>query len=154
MGSDWLVFCDYGFTVSVLWCPLAKPTFSLGFLLPWTWGISSQLLHQSAAAIPFLGRVVSPPSTTIFFFSFYITSLTTFSLPHTQLFLRVPWSISYVLTYTASSFLNGFYYFFFSSPPYNNSTNNSGACVNFVEILTKPLHSGRSHQCHLVLTFA
>ena len=61
---------------------------------------------------------------------------------------------SHMYSHTVSSFLNGFYYFFFSSPPYNNSTNNSGACVNFVEILTKPLHSGRSNQCHLVLTFA
>ena len=38
---DWLVFCDYGFRVSALWCPLATPTVSLGFLLPWTWGICS-----------------------------------------------------------------------------------------------------------------
>ena len=34
---DWLVFCDYGFTVSALLCPLATPTVLLGFLLPWTW---------------------------------------------------------------------------------------------------------------------
>ena len=40
--SDWLVFCDYGFSVSALWCPLATPTILLGFLLPWTRGISSQ----------------------------------------------------------------------------------------------------------------
>ena len=38
---DWLVFCDYGFSVSALWCPLATPTFLLGFLLAWTWGFSS-----------------------------------------------------------------------------------------------------------------
>ena len=44
---DWLVFCEYGFSVSALWCPLATPTFLLGFLLPWAWGISSQLLQQS-----------------------------------------------------------------------------------------------------------
>ena len=25
--SDWLVFCDYGFSVSALWCPLATPKF-------------------------------------------------------------------------------------------------------------------------------
>ena len=48
---DWLVFCDYGFSVSVLWCPLATPTVLLGFLLPWTRGISSWLLQQSAAAL-------------------------------------------------------------------------------------------------------
>ena len=32
---DWLVFCEYGFSVSALWCPLAMPTILLGFLLPW-----------------------------------------------------------------------------------------------------------------------
>ena len=31
MWSDWLVFCEYGFSVSPLWCPLATPTVSLGF---------------------------------------------------------------------------------------------------------------------------
>ena len=31
----WLVFCEYGFSVSALWCPLATPTILLGFLLPW-----------------------------------------------------------------------------------------------------------------------
>ena len=31
---DWLVFCEYGFSVSALWCPLATPTILLGFLLP------------------------------------------------------------------------------------------------------------------------
>ena len=36
MWSDWLVFCDYGFSVSALWCPLAAPTVLLGFLLRWT----------------------------------------------------------------------------------------------------------------------
>ena len=57
---DWLVFCDYGFSVSVLWCPLTTPTVFLGFLLPWTLGISSQLLQQSTAAAPYLGQGVSP----------------------------------------------------------------------------------------------
>ena len=33
---------------------------TLGFLLPWTWGISSQLLQQSTAAAPYLGWGVSP----------------------------------------------------------------------------------------------
>ena len=36
--------------------PLATPTILLGFLLPWTWGISSRLLQQSAAAAPYLGE--------------------------------------------------------------------------------------------------
>ena len=57
---DWLVFCDYGFSVSALWCPLATPTVLLGFLLPWAWGISSWLLQQSAAIAPYLGWGVSP----------------------------------------------------------------------------------------------
>ena len=33
MRSDWLAFCDYGFSVSAFWCPLATPTVLLGFLL-------------------------------------------------------------------------------------------------------------------------
>ena len=57
---DGLVFCEYGFSVSALWCPLATPTILLGFLLPWAWGISSWLLQQSAATAPYLGREVSP----------------------------------------------------------------------------------------------
>ena len=60
MWSDWLVFCDCGFSVFALWCPLATPTILLGFLLPWPWGISSGLLQQSAATAPYLGRGVSP----------------------------------------------------------------------------------------------
>ena len=42
MWSDWLVFCDYGFSVSALWCSPATLIISLWFLLPWTWCISSQ----------------------------------------------------------------------------------------------------------------
>ena len=57
---DWLVFCDYGFSVSALWWPLATPTILLGFLLPWAWGISSRLLQQNTAAAPYLGWWVSP----------------------------------------------------------------------------------------------
>ena len=57
---DWLVFCEYGFTVCALWCPLATPTVFLGFPLPWAWGISSRRLQQSAAIAPYLGRGVSP----------------------------------------------------------------------------------------------
>ena len=60
MWLDWLVFRDYGFSMSALWCPLATPTALLGFLLPWTWGIYSQLLQPSTAAVPYLGRGVSP----------------------------------------------------------------------------------------------
>ena len=57
---DWLVFCEYSFSVFVLWCPLATPTIYLGFLLPWAWGISSWLFQQSAAIAPYLGWGVSP----------------------------------------------------------------------------------------------
>ena len=34
--------------------PLKTPTILLGFLLPWTWDISSWLLQQSAATAPYL----------------------------------------------------------------------------------------------------
>ena len=54
-------FCDYGLCVCPL-MPLATPTILLGFLLPRTWGISSWMLQQSAAAAPYLGRGVSPHS--------------------------------------------------------------------------------------------
>ena len=60
MWSDWLVVCDCGFSLSALWCPLSVPTILLGFLLPWTWGISSRWLQQSAAAAPYLGCGVTP----------------------------------------------------------------------------------------------
>ena len=40
--------------------------YCLGFLLPWTWGISSRLLQQSTAAAPYLGQgyllTVTPPN--------------------------------------------------------------------------------------------
>ena len=45
------------FSVSALWCPLTTPTILLGFLLPWTWGVSSWLLQQSSAAAPYLSLV-------------------------------------------------------------------------------------------------
>ena len=59
---EWLAFCDYHFSVSALWCPLATLTVLLGFLLPWTWGISSWLCHvqQSAAIASYVGQGVSP----------------------------------------------------------------------------------------------
>jgi len=60
MLLDCLVFCEYGFSVSALWCLLAAPTVILGFLLPWTWGMSSRLLQQSSATAPYLGWGVSP----------------------------------------------------------------------------------------------
>ena len=60
------VLCDYGFSVSVLWCPLRTPTILFGFLLPWAWGISSRLLltldegYLLTAAIPDLQRGIAP----------------------------------------------------------------------------------------------
>ena len=57
---DWRVFCENGYSVSSLWCPLATPTILLGFLLPWVWGISSWVLQQSTAAAPYLGQGLSP----------------------------------------------------------------------------------------------
>ena len=62
MWSDWLVVCDCGFSLSAHWWPLSLPTILLGFLLLWTWGISSQLLQQSATAAPYLGCEVTPLS--------------------------------------------------------------------------------------------
>ena len=62
LWSSWLVFCEYGFSVCALWCPLTTPTILLEFLLTWTWGISSWLLQQSEAATPYLGRGVSSHS--------------------------------------------------------------------------------------------
>ena len=32
---DWLVFCEYGFSVAAFWWPLATLTILLGFLLTW-----------------------------------------------------------------------------------------------------------------------
>ena len=62
--TDWLVVCDCGFSLSALWFPLSLslPTLLFGFLLPWTWGISSWLLLQSAAAAAYLGSKVAPLS--------------------------------------------------------------------------------------------
>ena len=57
---DWLVFCEYGFSVSALWCLLATPTILLGFLLPCAWGTSLWLLQQSTASAPYLEQGVSP----------------------------------------------------------------------------------------------
>ena len=78
MWSDWLVFCDYGFSVSALWGPLAAPTVLLGFLLPWRKAIFSWLplltlnmeqllsgLLRPAAAAPWRwGCSSRPPSLT------------------------------------------------------------------------------------------
>ena len=76
--TSWLSFIELDKAVahvitlaSFLWiwfqsvCPLmpsSVPTILLGFLLPWTWVISSRLLQQSAAAATYFGRGVSPLS--------------------------------------------------------------------------------------------
>ena len=58
--SDWLVVCDCGFGSVCPLMPLSTPTIFLGFLLPWTWGISSWLLQQSRADPLYLGHGVGP----------------------------------------------------------------------------------------------
>ena len=58
--TDWLVVCECGFSLCALCCPFSVPTILLGFLLPWTWDISSRLLQQSAATAPYLGSRVAP----------------------------------------------------------------------------------------------
>ena len=58
--TDLLVVCDCGFSLSSLWCPLSVLIILLGFLLPWTWCISSWLLQQSTDAASYLGRRVAP----------------------------------------------------------------------------------------------
>ena len=60
MWSDWLVVCDCGFSLSAPYCPLSVLAILLGFLLPWMWGGSSQLLQQSSAPAPYLGCGVAP----------------------------------------------------------------------------------------------
>ena len=71
---DWLVVCDCGFSLSALWCPLSVPTVLLGFLLPWTWGISSWLLQQSAADAPHLGYGLSPHRRGSWLWTWYLLS--------------------------------------------------------------------------------
>ena len=56
MWSDWIVFCDYGFSVSALWWPLATPTILLGFLLHWTWSYSSWPPADLRRGVAPLGR--------------------------------------------------------------------------------------------------
>ena len=60
MSSDSLVVCDCSFSLSALWCPLSVPTILLGFLLPWTCGLSSRLLQQSTATAPYLRCGIAP----------------------------------------------------------------------------------------------
>ena len=56
--------CDCGFSLSALSSPVSVPTVLLGFLLPWMWGLSSQLLQLRAAAAPYFGFGVAPLSRT------------------------------------------------------------------------------------------
>ena len=50
MWSDWLVFCDCGFSLSALWCPLSMPPVLMGLLLHkrrlYTW-TSPDKQHQN-----------------------------------------------------------------------------------------------------------
>ena len=73
MWSGWLIFCDCGFSLSALWCPLSASTVLLGFSYLER-GVSlhgcssnAQLLlltldlgYLLTAATPDLGRGVSP----------------------------------------------------------------------------------------------
>ena len=59
MWSDWPVVCDCGFSLFALSCPLSVPTILLGFLLPWTRDICSQLLQENAATTPYVGDEVA-----------------------------------------------------------------------------------------------
>ena len=61
MWSEWWVFCDYGFSVSALWCPLTTPTILLRFLLPWTWSSSSGPSCAHAANAPWTWSCSSRP---------------------------------------------------------------------------------------------
>ena len=61
MWSEWWVFCDYGFSVSALWCPLTTPTILLRFLLPWTWSSSSGPSCARAANAPWTWSCSSRP---------------------------------------------------------------------------------------------
>ena len=38
---QYICYHHTAFSLSALWCPLSEPTVLLGFLLPWTWGISA-----------------------------------------------------------------------------------------------------------------
>ena len=60
MWSDWLVFYDYDFSVSALWCSLATPTVLLGFLLPWMWGILHVCSSKAQLLLLTLDKVAPP----------------------------------------------------------------------------------------------
>ena len=62
MWPGWLVVCDCGFSLSALWHPLSARAVLLGFLLAWTWWVSSRLLQQSAATAPYFRLGVAPLS--------------------------------------------------------------------------------------------
>ena len=53
-------FCDCGFSLSALWCLLSAPTILVGFPLFLTLGVSSQLLQQSTATVPYLEYGIAP----------------------------------------------------------------------------------------------
>ena len=57
---DWLVFCEYGFSLSALLCPLATLTILLGFLLLWT-GVSLHGCSSKGCSLPWTRGISSPP---------------------------------------------------------------------------------------------
>ena len=67
LWSDWLVFCNYGFSLSALWCPLATPTILLGFFLPWTWGsLHGCPSKEQHSSLPWMRGISSwPPLLTL-----------------------------------------------------------------------------------------
>ena len=62
MWLNWLVFCDYGFSVSALWCPLATPTILLWVSLTLDMGylFTAAPAKRSHCSFPWIG--VSPNS--------------------------------------------------------------------------------------------
>ena len=64
---DWLVFCEYGFSVSALWCPLTTPTI---FLLPWR---ETQVRSLKTLKIVIWIKVLFRKNSNcvLFFFKFY-----------------------------------------------------------------------------------
>ena len=63
MWSNWLVVCDYGFSLSALWSLLSAPTVLLGFLLPWMWSISSSKVQPLLLTLDMCSSSRLPPLT-------------------------------------------------------------------------------------------
>ena len=119
MWSDWLVFCDCGFSLSALWCPLLAPTILTWVSLtldveylftsapakhschswPWTWCIPSQLLLLTLNVGYFLCCAATAPC----LYSIQIPLLNSCSLAHS---LRGGW-VTLVSTIGVTEFAPG-----------------------------------------------